>query len=226
MRYHAFNLLQASRNDDKGAAMFTMHGLVHDNRRWSKEIHILPMHYNLVTSCRGKLEDHHVYYGIRALRCINCSNMVFHDRLFQRSLRVLELKGSPAPELPGSIRKLRYLGYLKISEFTGLATLPESFGDLTYLFHIDLSGCSVLAALPESFGELTYLSHVNLSRCHALTKFPEQLWKLDKLVHLDYHSGLALKGSGKALVASPIWSISTCQTLAAILLNSAPISKG
>jgi Leucine-rich repeat (LRR) protein len=127
--------------------------------------------------------------------------MEFTNNVFSsmRCLRILELKESSVQKLPESICKLRHLGYLKITEFSRLATLPELFGELTNLFHIDLSGCSGLSSLPESFGDLLNLSHVNLSRCRGLAQFPEPLEKLGKLIHLDLSSSSCFEGIGKAL---------------------------
>ncbi|XBI87907.1 hypothetical protein VPH35_025923 [Triticum aestivum] len=194
-------LNHASGKEDKGAILFTMHSLVHD---LAKEF------LNTFTYCHGKPNER---YGshLRAMHCVGCRKVEFEGNLFScnKRLRVLELTESSVLKLPDSIWQLKHLGYLKISEFSGLVTLPESLGDLINLIHIDLSGCSGLlnlpksfgklirlvhvnlsgcsglATLPESFGDLINLSHVNLSRCHGLAGLPEQLEKLGKLVHLD-----------------------------------------
>ncbi|XP_044969158.1 disease resistance protein RUN1-like [Hordeum vulgare subsp. vulgare] len=164
-------------------------------KRFSKNLS-----YRLATSPHGKL-DHMYDMYLRSLHCVGCSKVEFKDDSFSRKkyLRVLELKESSVQKLPDSICQLRHLGYLKISEFTGLITLPESFGLLKNLFHIDLSGCSRLAALPESFGDLINLIHVNLSRCHGLAQLPEPLQKLGKLVHLDLSFWSCFEGIGERL---------------------------
>ncbi|KAI4968615.1 hypothetical protein ZWY2020_045945 [Hordeum vulgare] len=189
-------LNHASGKDEIGAILFTIHDLAHDfMKRFSENLS-----YRLATSPHGKL-DHMYDMYLRSLHCVGCSKVEFKDDSFSRKkyLHVLELKESSVQKLPDSICKLRHLGYLKISEFTGLVTLPECFGLLKNLFHIDLSGCSRLAALPESFGDLINLTHVNLSRCHGLAQLPEPLHKLGKLVHLDLSFWSCFEGMGKGL---------------------------
>uniref|UniRef100_M8B7Q6 Protein popC n=1 Tax=Aegilops tauschii TaxID=37682 RepID=M8B7Q6_AEGTA len=145
--------------------------------------------YYLATNPQRKLHEDYQQF-LRALRCVGCSKVEFKDDSFSRkkSLRVLELIGSSVRKLPDSICQLSHLGYLKISEFTGLITLPESFGHLKNLFHIDLSGCSDLLNLPESFGKLICLVHVNLSGCYGLLNLPESVGKLVNLVHINLSS--------------------------------------
>ncbi|KAE8779980.1 putative disease resistance protein RGA1 [Hordeum vulgare] len=189
-------LNHASGEDEKSAILFTIHDLAYDLMACL----LISLSHRLATNPHGKLEhmdDKH----LRALRCVGCSKVEFKDDSFSRKkyLHVLELKESSVQKLPDSICKLRHLGYLKISDFTGLVTLPESFGLLKNLFHIDLSGCSRLAALPESFGDLINLTHVNLSRCHGLAQLPESLHKLSKLVHLDLSFWSCFEGMGKGL---------------------------
>ncbi|XP_044454809.1 putative disease resistance protein RGA1 isoform X2 [Triticum aestivum] len=185
-----------SGKDEKGAILFTIHDPVHDLMVWF----LGNSSYRLATNPHGKIDDTYDKY-LRALCCVGCSKVEFKDDSFSRKkcLRVLELKESSVQKLPHSICQLRYLGYLKISEFTGLVTLPDSFGQLKNLFHIDLSGCSRLAALPESFGDLINLSHVNLSRCHGLAGLPEPLQNLGKLVHLDLSFWSCFEEIGKNL---------------------------
>uniref|UniRef100_A0ACD5YZH9 Uncharacterized protein n=1 Tax=Avena sativa TaxID=4498 RepID=A0ACD5YZH9_AVESA len=209
----------ASGNDDKGAAMFTMPDMVHGFASWNSS-----NHYRRVTNCHGELDNLDDDY-LRALHCVGCSKVEFNNGSFSRKkcLRVLELKESSVEKLPDSIWQLRHLGYLKISEFSGLVALPESFGDLTNLLHIDLSGCCGLVNLPESFGKLIRLMHVNLSGCsglatlpgsfgdlmnlsylslsccHGLAAIPEPLQKLGKLVHLDLSFWSCFEGIGEGL---------------------------
>lgn len=186
----------ASGKDEKGAILFTIHGLAHDLMAWFPE----NLSYRLATNPHRKL-DLTYDKDLRALRCVGCSKVEFKDDLFSRKkcLCVLELNESSVQKLPDSICQLSHVEYLKISEFIGLVTLPESFGHLKNLFHIDLSGCSRLAALPESFGDLINLTHVNLSRCHGLAELPEPLQKLSKLVHLDLSFWSCFEGIGKSL---------------------------
>ncbi|KAM3372998.1 hypothetical protein ACQJBY_019765 [Aegilops geniculata] len=170
-------LEHASGTEDKGAILFTMHNVVHD--------------YVTKFAKPGKRYSS----NLRAMRYVGCRYMEFRGDLFSRNkgLRVLELTGSSVLKLPNSIWQLKHLGYLKISEFSGLVTLPESLGDLINLIHIDLSGCSRLLNLPESFGKLIRLVHANLSGCCELLNLPESVGKLVSLVHIDLSgcSGLA-----------------------------------
>ncbi|KAK1677272.1 hypothetical protein QYE76_038120 [Lolium multiflorum] len=177
----------ASANEDKGATLFTMHNLAHDFASlMSKKFGTPCLHYMVVTNCCGKLDDR---YGsdLRVLRSVGCSKVEFNDDSFSRKkyLRVLELKESSVQKLPDSISQLRHLGYLKITEFSGLVTLPESFGDLKNMLHIDLSGCSGLGNLPDSFGKLILLMHLNLSGCSGVVTLPESFGKLISLVHVN-----------------------------------------
>ncbi|KAI4968605.1 hypothetical protein ZWY2020_045935 [Hordeum vulgare] len=172
----------ANGKDNKGVILFTVHALAHDlTKRF-----VPSLNYHLVTNHHGKLDYRYYYDNLRALRCVSCSKVEFDEDSFSsHKLRVLELKDSPVQKLPDSICQLRYLGYLKISEFTGLVTLPESFGLLKNLFHIDLSGCSGLINLPESFGKLICLVHVDLSSCSGLVALPESFGKLINVMHIN-----------------------------------------
>nr|UBY07170.1 NBS-LRR disease resistance protein [Dasypyrum villosum] len=168
--------------EDKGAILFTMHNVVHDFAK----VFLNTFTYCLATNYHGKPNER---YGsnLRAIRCVGCRKVEFTGNLFSSNkwLRVLELTESSVLKLPDSIWQLKHLGYLKISEFSGLVTLPESLGDLINLIHIDLSGCSGLLNLPESFGKLIRLVHANLSGCSELLNLPESVGKLVNLVHIN-----------------------------------------
>ncbi|SPT15762.1 unnamed protein product [Triticum aestivum] len=218
---HSFILQSSTRASGKeSATLFTMHNLLHD---FAKEF-LNSFTYCLAINYHGK-PDEKYDSNLRAMRCVGCRELEITGDLFSRNkgLRVLELTESSVLKLPYSIWQLKHLGYLKISEFSGLVTLPESLGDLTNLLHIDLSGCSGLlnlpksfgklirlvhvnlsgcsglAALPESFEDLVNLLHINLSGCHRLSEILEVLRKLDKLVHLDLSFWSCFEGIGKCL---------------------------
>jgi hypothetical protein len=216
-------MLQASENNDKCRTMFTMHDLAYVLANLLSGVFDNPCPlYLLVTNSRGKpADDPYHDRNLRALRFTGCSEVEFNNDWFssKRCLRVLELKESSVQKLPDSICKLRHLGYLKITEFSGLATLPESLGELTNLFHIDVSSCSGLINLPESFGKLIRLVHVNLSGCFGLITLPESFGKLIRLVHVNLSgcSGLAtLPESFENLVNLLHIDLSCCHRLSDI----------
>ncbi|XBI98021.1 hypothetical protein VPH35_018293 [Triticum aestivum] len=191
-----------------------MHDLVHDFARGF----LVCSNYSLAINHHGELDDRYAA-DQRALRCVGCSKVEFNNDSFSRKkcLRVLELKESSVRKLPDSICQLRHLGYLKISEFTGLVTLPESFGHLKNLFHVDLSRCSGLLNLPESFGKLIRLVNANLSGCSELLNLPESVGKLVNLVHINLSgcSGLAtLPESFGDLINLSHVNVSRCHGLA------------
>ncbi len=85
-------------------------------------------------------------------------------------------------ELPESLRRLKWLQYLNLSD-NRLTTLPKSFNNQTQLQWLDISGNS-LKILPELLGDLTQLQLLNLHH-NQLTSLPESIGKLTQLQSLD-----------------------------------------
>ena len=99
-------------------------------------------------------------------------------------LRVLDLFGCTAQQLPEHISSLTGMQHLDLSRCESLQHLPYSIGTLTGLQHLDLSGCKLLQQLPGNIVALTGLQHLNLSWCESLQQLSDSICALTGLQHL------------------------------------------
>ncbi|KAJ9691428.1 hypothetical protein PVL29_013567 [Vitis rotundifolia] len=141
---------------------------------------------------------------------VSCSRLRSFPEILEdmENLRELHLDGTAIEELPSSIRYLRGLQYLNLTDCTNLVSLPESICNLSSLRTLDVSFCTELEKfpdnlrslqclkylyasgtaieeLPSSFEHLQGLQCLKLARCDSLVSLPESFCNLSSLITLD-----------------------------------------
>ncbi|GLJ36101.1 hypothetical protein SUGI_0724280 [Cryptomeria japonica] len=92
--------------------------------------------------------------------------------------------------LPESIKCLKYLTYLEISECHGLTVLPPSVGELKSLSNLYMKECTRISHLPEEIRNLVNLKELVMNNCCSLMELPQ----IGSLVNLEH---LLLNGCSK-----------------------------
>ena len=102
-------------------------------------------------------------------------------------LEYLYLDGMSMKELPSSIKHLKGLELLSLSNCRNLETLPTSIGHLTQLLTLFLPSCPKLYKLPDNLRSLQYcLEELDLSGSNLMEgAIPSDLWCLFSLVSLN-----------------------------------------
>ncbi|KAJ1267060.1 hypothetical protein BS78_07G026900 [Paspalum vaginatum] len=187
---------------EKGVALFTMHGLVHDLARLVMSDDILDgteqditggrsCRYALLTDCGKPLELSMNYpEEVRSLRFLDCGHIKLHSDSFSsaHSLRVLDLRGCSIYDLPTSIGELMQLKYLNAPN---VKEVSNCFTKLSKLIYLNLSG-SQMEELPWSIGEIESLLYLDISDCRRIQSLPKSFVNLKKLVHLDCSNCISL----------------------------------
>ncbi|GFP83105.1 putative disease resistance protein rga3 [Phtheirospermum japonicum] len=198
------SLLQVARSDDYGNVTHcNMHDLVHD-----LAFSILYENDNVTN---GDCQSRYIGYNSsgdgllsipkgqeRYVRTLffngKVSNITFSDF---KSLRTLTLVGEEdIDDLPTSIREIKHLRYLDISE-TRIKYLPDSIGELYHLQTLRAKKGSrwknYLEKLPDFLSCLISLRHLHISDDIAL---PPEIGKLTSLQTLSYFHVGGEKGCG------------------------------
>ncbi|XP_042508838.1 putative disease resistance protein RGA3 isoform X2 [Macadamia integrifolia] len=105
--------------------------------------------------------------------------LVSNDMLVKfQSLRVLGLSNCSISNLPSSIRKLKHLTYLYLSD-NPIDVLPESVTTLYNLQTLKLQNCNSLRELPKEMSKMVSLRHIELSdRNDDYIRMPNELGRL------------------------------------------------
>jgi hypothetical protein len=116
------------------------------------------------------------------------------DELFSsfKFLRMLDLSRRYLDSVPSSIKELKHLKYLDLSDNMEMKKLPDSITSLHNLQTLRLSFCNSLQELPRDIKKLVNLRHLEIQACSKLTYMPRglgQLNNLRKLTNFVVHSG-------------------------------------
>lgn len=95
-------------------------------------------------------------------------------------LSKLYLDGTAIKELPKSIKRLRGLTLLDLTNCKNLTALPDVISSLTILKKIILSGCSTLDEIPDKIGEVECLEELDISGT-AIRQLPRSIVYLKNL---------------------------------------------
>ena len=96
-------------------------------------------------------------------------------------IRLLDLHNIGIKTIPSSIKKLKHLRYLDLSENGDIEMLPNSIVKLHNLQTLKLSDCSSLKELPRDINKLVNLRHLEIDECLGLTHMPCGLGQLTDL---------------------------------------------
>ncbi|CAI0428971.1 unnamed protein product [Linum tenue] len=101
-------------------------------------------------------------------------------------LRALDVHNSGIEQVPASIRNMKSLRYLDLSENDDIKLLPDSITDLWNLQVLKISGCERLKQLPISIGRLVNLRHLYCEGCWNMTHMPRSIGELTSLITLTW----------------------------------------
>ena len=124
--------------------------------------------------------------GLQYLNLAYCSNLLSLPETIchLKSLAFLSCQGCSQlksfPEIREDMENLREL-YL---DRTAIQELPSSIRSLKGLQDLQLSNCSNLVKLPDSICNLRFLNYLNVNLCSKLDKFPLNLGNLQCLEYL------------------------------------------
>ncbi|XP_062115449.1 putative disease resistance protein At3g14460 [Humulus lupulus] len=100
-------------------------------------------------------------------------------------LRTLDLHAMGINAVPSSIKKLKLLKYLDLSQSEDIRELPNSITKLLHLQTLKLSSCYGLKKLPKGFKNLINLRHLEIDGCYNLTTLPRGISQLPNLQMLS-----------------------------------------
>ena len=124
--------------------------------------------------------------GLQYLNLAYCYNLLSLPETIchLKSLAFLSCRGCSQlksfPEIREDMENLREL-YL---DRTAIQELPSSIRSLKGLQDLQLSNCSNLVKLPDSICNLRFLNYLNVNLCSKLDKFPQNLGNLQCLEYL------------------------------------------
>ncbi|TXG46483.1 hypothetical protein EZV62_028018 [Acer yangbiense] len=108
------------------------------------------------------------------------------------NLELLDLKGTAIEELPSSIKYLRRLVNLNLTNCRRLKSLPSSVCEWKSLESLKLSRCSTLEELPSDIGTLESLKHLESEKT-AMKELPSSIIDLKNIESLCFN-GFEVKG--------------------------------
>ncbi|XP_065629073.1 putative disease resistance protein RGA1 [Quercus suber] len=100
-------------------------------------------------------------------------------------IRLLDLHNMGIKTIPSSIKKLKHLRYLDLSENEDIEMLPNSIVKLYNLQTLKLSWCTRLKELPRDINKLVNLRFLEIDECSGLTHMPNGLGQLTNLQTLS-----------------------------------------
>ncbi|XP_062115451.1 putative disease resistance protein RGA3 [Humulus lupulus] len=100
-------------------------------------------------------------------------------------LRSLDMHALGISRVPSSIKKLKLLKYLDLSENEDIVELPSSITQLVNLQTLKLSSCFGLKKLPRGFENLINLRYLEIDGCYNLTTLPRGITQLPNLQMLS-----------------------------------------
>ncbi|XP_050284237.1 putative disease resistance protein RGA4 [Quercus robur] len=100
-------------------------------------------------------------------------------------IRLLDLHNMGIKTIPSSIKKLKHLRYLDLSENKDIEMLPNSIVKLYNLQTLKLSKCENLKELPKDINKLVNLKFLEFDKCWRLTHMPNGLGQLTNLQTLS-----------------------------------------
>ncbi|XP_065628124.1 putative disease resistance protein RGA3 [Quercus suber] len=100
-------------------------------------------------------------------------------------IRLLDLHNLGIKTIPSSIKKLKHLRYLDLSENEDIEMLPNSIVKLYNLQTLKLSECFKLKELPRDINKLVNLRFLEINGCTDLTHMPNGLGQLTNLQTLS-----------------------------------------
>ncbi|KAH9726345.1 ADP-ribosyl cyclase/cyclic ADP-ribose hydrolase [Citrus sinensis] len=112
-----------------------------------------------------------------------CSKLKRLPEISSGNIKWLFLRGTAIEELPSSIERLLWLGYVDLSDYKRLKSVPSSLCKLKPLGVLNLCGCSNLQRLPECLGQLSYPIILNLAKTN-IERIPESIMQLFVLRYL------------------------------------------
>ncbi|KAI7992186.1 Receptor-like protein 9DC3 [Camellia lanceoleosa] len=118
----------------------------------------------------------------------NFSNSIFHLQKLQE-LRLdgnRELTGKLPSFINGTLRHLRHLRWLDLTDIDFTGELPNSIGQLEYLEKLYLTNCNLFGTIPTSLGNLKKLTVLSLGWNNMNNgQFPSSIGQLKNLEKLD-----------------------------------------
>ena len=119
------------------------------------------------------------------LSCLGCSQLKSFPEIREvmENLRELYLDGTAIEELPTSIRSLKGLQRLTLSNCKKLVNLPDSIFNLRFLNYLNVSLCSKLNKFPQNLGNLQCLESLGVAGFDSnhFSSIPASIIQLSKL---------------------------------------------
>jgi Leucine-rich repeat (LRR) protein len=200
------SLFQEVKEDDFGnISQFKIHDLMHDiailasgsesTTFYSKEkdINEKTRHVSFGDTFDSSLQIPNSLYKARKIRTFLLPSQPTYDTVrLDKSpcsiivasfnfIRLLDLHNIGIKTIPSSIKKLKHLRYLDLSENRDIEMLPNSIVKLHNLQTLKLSSCYGLKELPRDINKLVNLRHLEIDYCQGLTHMPRGLGQLTDL---------------------------------------------
>ena len=119
------------------------------------------------------------------LSCQGCSQLKSFPEIREdmENLRELYLDRTAIQELPSSIRSLKGLQDLQLSNCSNLVKLPDNICNLTFLNYLNVNLCSKLDKFPQNLGNLQCLEYLGVAGFDSnhFSSIPAGIIQLSKL---------------------------------------------